>query len=524
MSQESLFEGIVRSIKKNYEIAILIIALSIFVSFLINRFSPSLYKSSTLVRILTSNNLSDKDIATEMNGVLSLKEVQEEIAQKCNLDKKYIKTGELAKFTNSDSGLFTLTIKYIDPQKLNDIGNEVVKTLANRFLLCTSDSQEFSSSVLKNKLDHLEKSITSLKKQKVTNSNKDVIKLRLVALEELYKKTLVEFEESKITKTTNTGRINIVRKNQIPPQAIGFTAIQRDCLAVFSGILLSIFLLYTPSPAKAEIVGISAEALATSLMAHVELNRTLNYEKNAKKSLPFIIEPAETILEVPPLVSQPLSLPCLVSEEEVLSLKYDERLVALNEPDSEILKPYKDLVANLQITLSESENKILIACSNKSGTGTTSVISNIAILLAQAGYSVLLIDANFRKPSIHRIFGLNNVSGLSNMLNGEKSYNVIQHSFVKNLNIISSGISPEDPEKELSSTNMVKLLDSLKSRMEIILIDTPALLEYPETALLAGHIGAVTFVNKEDEPEEDLKKSKSILDEVGAKVFGYVKI
>ena len=666
MGQESLFEGIVRSLKKNAGWAVLIMALAVTASFLINRFAPSLYKSSSLLRVMTTADMSEKDIAAEMNGVLAQKEVQEEIINKCHLDRKHIKPNDLANLSSSGSGLLTLTVKYQDPNLLNEINTTVIQILSERFLGYSAETREFSAKALQRKMEHLEKTITQLRKELITSSshetwqnnsevvdleNKvtmleekidmsskllqttprkvfyyaeeespqyksvkkqlnvarnelaelyksykekhpkviacqnnikdleyrlskastrvrkeknnpdylaisadiqndkqqlDVLKeelvtrkklaaanfssasteglnMRIAALEELHKKTIIDLEESKISQNTTSGRINVLKKDHLPPQVVGFTAIQRDCLALLSGVLIAIFLLYTPAPMKTEIVGVSPETLAQSLGPQLELGFGMRSEP-VEEPKPILAEPAEIILEVPPLVSEPLCLPCLVTEEEVLSLKYDERLVSLNEPTSEILKPYKNLVSNLQISISESQTRIVIASSSKTGTGKTTMIANVAVLLAQAGYSVLLIDANFRSPSIHRMFGLDNVKGLSNLLNGEKPYDIIQKSPVDNLSIISSGIMPKSPEEALGSTDMIKLLGNLKRRMEIILIDTPALLDYPETAVLAGQTGAVVFLHREGESEEFLKESKRILNDVRAKVFGYVKI
>ena len=667
MGQESLIEGIVRSLRKNAGWAIFIIALAVLASFLINRFAPSLYQSSSLLRVMTTADLSEKDIAAEMNGVLAQKEVQEEIAHKLNLNEKHIKNGNLANLTTSGAGLLTLTVKYEDPSMLKEIGTTVIQVLSDHFLGYNSEAQEFSAKALQTKLEHLETTISSLRRQMITSSAHDEIQsdneivdlenrvqmleekidmsskllqttpqkvfyyaeeespqyksvkkqlnvarnelaelyktymdkhpkviacqnnikdleyrlskantkvkkqknnpdyltiksdiqndtqqldvlkeelltrkklaaanfssssteglnLRIAALEELHRKTIIQLEESKISQTTNTGRINVLKKDQLPPQVVGFTAIQRDCLALISGVLIAIFLLYTPAPMKTELVGISTEALASSIAPQINMSLGMNDSEYGSQPTPMIAEPAEIILEVPALSVEPLSLPCLVTEEEVLSLKYDERLVSLNEPSSLMLKPYKDLVSNLQISMSEAQTRIVIASSAKEGTGKTTMIANVGVLLAQAGYSVLLIDANYRNPSIHRMFSVDNIKGLSNLLAGEKAYDIIQKSPVDNLSIVSSGIAPDSPETILGSPDMIKLLSNLKRRFEIILIDTPALLEYPEASVLAGQAGAVVFLHHEGESEENLKESKRILNNVGAKIFGYVKI
>lgn len=666
MGQESLFEGIARSLKKNMGWAIFIMAMAVVASFFINRFAPSLYQSSSLIRVMTTAGFSEKDIAAEMNAVLAKKEVQEKIAKKCSIDEKSMKTRDIARLTSAGADLLTLTVKHEDPAMLKDLGTAVIQVLSEHFLGYSSEAQEFSSKALISKVEHLEKSITDLRQQMVNNSlsndlksdaeiinlenriqileekidmsskllqttpekvfyyseeespqyrslkkqlsaarnelaelyktymdkhpkviscqnnikdlefrlskantkvkkqknNSDYIilqsdiqndkqqlevckselitrkklaaarlnsatpeglTLRIAALEELHRKTIIELEESKISQRVNYGRINVLKKDQLPPQVVGFTPIQRDCLALISGVLIAIFLLYTPAPMKTELVGVSAEALASSLGPQLELGMRSESD-GGRQPTPMVAEIAEIILEVPALSPKPLNLPCLVTEEEVLSLKYDERLLSLNEPDSPMLAPYKDLVSNLQISMSESQTRIVLAASAKSGTGKTAMIANVGVLLAQAGYSVLVIDSNFRAPSIHRIFGLDNVRGLSNLLSGEKTYDIIQQSPIDNLHIVSSGIAPEAPESALGSADMIKLLGNLKRRFEIILIDTPALLDYPEASVLAGQTGAVIFLHREGEPEDYLKSSKKILNNVGAKIFGYVKI
>lgn len=662
MGQESIIAGIFRSLKRNAGWAVFIMATAVSASFLVNRFSPSVYKSTSLLRVMTTANVSEKDIASEMEGVLAKKEVQEEISQKLDIDENLIKSNKLVTLSAAGSGLVSLTVKYEDPSRLKEIGSTVIQVLSDHFLSYNEEAREFTEKGLEKKLEHLEKSITDLKQQLVTASINETVEtdahivqlensvqqmeekiemlskllqttpkmvfyyqeeeapqyksltnqlktardelaelfknykekhpkviacqnniksleyrlskattkvkkqksnpeyaaleadiesdnqklnimkeelelqkkleaaafnkstteglnLRIAALEELHRKTIVELEESKISQNTNTGRINVLKKDQLPPQVVGLTAIQRDCLALFSGVLAAIFLLYTPTPARAELVGITADAIANSIAP--QLNLSANTQQ---QPTPLIAEPAEVILEVHALSEEPLQLPCFVNEEEILALKYDERLVSLNDPKSPTLKPYKDLVANLQVSISESQTRIVIASSAREGAGKTTMLANTGVLLAQAGYSVLMIDANFRSPALHRIFGLDNSKGLSNLLSGEMPYDIIQQSPVKNLSVISAGIAPASPSEALGSPDMIKLLSNLKRRMEIILIDTPALLDYPETQILAGQAGAVVFLHREGEPEDNLRESKRVLNHVGAKIFGYVKI
>ncbi|MBU1105645.1 MAG: polysaccharide biosynthesis tyrosine autokinase [Candidatus Riflebacteria bacterium] len=337
----------------------------------------------------------------------------------------------------------------------------------------------------------------------------ETLALRIKTLEELQRKTLVELEETKIAQNTSAGRINVLKKDARPPQAVGFTSLQRDCIALASGVLLAVFLLYSPAPIRAELVSVSGNILAGVV--------------GPVNQPALLAEPAEIILEVPSLLSEPLALPWL-NPEDTRETIFDERLIALNDPDSTRLKPFKSLVSNLQISISESQTRIVLVGSSRTGAGRTTLLANTAILLAQTGYSVLMIDANFRNPELHRLFDQTNERGLSEALTGTDPRTLIKETSIERLALLSAGIAPANPAEALGSQEMIELLSNLKRRVEIVLIDTPALLEYPEAGIMAGHTGAMVFLHREGEPEDDLHASRKLLNSVRAKVFGYVKI
>lgn len=337
----------------------------------------------------------------------------------------------------------------------------------------------------------------------------NTLELRISTLEELHRKTLMELEETRIAHHTTTGRISVLKKDATQPKTVGFSSLQRDGMALLSGFLMAVFLLYSPSPIKTELVGISGEMLA-GLAGHGE-------------RLMLEAEPAEIILEAPSLTVEPLALPAPAEDEDPMMI-YDERLIALNNPESNTLRPFKNLVSNLQISIAESQTRIVLVSSARSETGRTTLLANTAILLAQAGYSVLMIDADYRNPSLHRIFDLENQKGLCDALKGFKPKTLIQQTCVDNLSLLATGMIIPNPAEAFGSPEMIELVADLKRKYELILIDTPALLEYPETGILAGQMGAMVFVNPDNEPEEDLRASRKLLKTVRAKTFGYVKI
>ncbi len=654
MVQESLIEGIIRSLKKNAGWATIIVGLAVFASFILNRYIPTVYQSESLLRVMTTENTSEISLAATMQGVLSQRKVIDEIAKKSGLLETDIRKEDAIAFKDSGPGLVTLAVRHENPVLLKELGNAVIQVLSEHFLGYSSEAQEFAVKALQNKLQHLEANISELRHELVQASikattkvdeqtvslessinhleekidlngrrlqttpeevfyyieeetadyqrfndelrdqrnqlaelfknykekhprviacknrikdlekklagartrtkmkksnpeylalteeinidreklatlktrlneeretlaaeaaiaagNPETIAMRIATLEELHRKAILELEESKITRSTTAGRINVLKKDARPPTSVGFSSLQRDCLAVASGVLMAIFLLYSPAPMKAELIGVSGNILASSVQPPNHLMLTA--------------EPVEIILEAPSLTCTPLALPEPDDEEETTT-RYDERLVALNDPGSPTLNPFKNLVSNLQVCMSESQTRIILVGSARSGAGRSTMLANTAILLAQSGYSVLMIDANFRSPSLHRMFDLNNTCGLADLLQGKKMRDALQATDVPNLSLICAGIAPKTPADVLGSPEMIDLLTDLKRRVEIILIDTPALLEYPETGILAGQIGAMVFLHREGEPEEDLRASRKLLNNVRARILGYVKI
>ncbi len=322
---------------------------------------------------------------------------------------------------------------------------------------------------------------------------------RIRSLEMLYSDVTMRLEELQIKQSTAVGRIQVLRKDIDAPKPIGLSLLQRELAAMLGGTLLAVFLLYTPIPMKAEFVGAPTPVFVSAP----------GYETRSSTHL----------LQMSPLSSARLALPV---PDSVHHASYDERLIVLNEPDSRRLEPYRTLVSNLQIALADNATRIIQVCSSRSGMGRSTLTANLAILFAQANYSVVLIDANFRRPVLHRIFDTDNHTGLSTALCGQSSANIVKPTMLKNLGLITAGPIPPHPVELLGSVSMIELLDTLKRRVELVLIDTPALLEYPDAGILAEQAGGVVFLHREGEPEADIKASQDFLKNIRATVLGYV--
>lgn len=170
-----------------------------------------------------------------------------------------------------------------------------------------------------------------------------------------------------------------------------------------------------------------------------------------------------------------------------------------NSDNFQLVESYKALRTNLLFSLPAKEashcRKILFT-SAAPGDGKTTTTVNLALTLAEIETRVLLIDADMRKPTIHRYFSLDNRLGLSNLLSGmnKKSECIQSLPDQPNLSVIPSGVLPPNPSELLGSAAMEKLLAELEESYDYILIDTPPVNVVTDATAIAGKVDGVALV------------------------------
>lgn len=162
--------------------------------------------------------------------------------------------------------------------------------------------------------------------------------------------------------------------------------------------------------------------------------------------------------------------------------------------------------------------------SSQPGEGKSTTISNLAIAYAQEGKNVLLIDADLRKPSLHRMFSSLNNPGLSTVLAGNSEVlDSIQETGYERLSLLPSGPVLTNPSELIDSQTMRELLEQLKPQYDVILIDTPSVLEVSDTVLVSALCDGVIMVAAAGKVKKDhLKKAREQLDHVNARMLGIV--
>ncbi|MGA7752695.1 MAG: polysaccharide biosynthesis tyrosine autokinase [Candidatus Sulfotelmatobacter sp.] len=198
-------------------------------------------------------------------------------------------------------------------------------------------------------------------------------------------------------------------------------------------------------------------------------------------------------------------------------------LVTQVRPQSQMAESYRALRTSLLLSNLGAPPKVIIVTSALPQEGKTTTSINTAVVLAQKGVRVLLIDADLRRPSIHKTLGMGPHSGLSNVLTGStKLENAITSTKVlPNLFVLPAGTPPPNPAELLASSNMRDVLAQLREQYDHIVIDTPPSLSVTDAVVLSPRADAVVLVIRSGQTtKQALRRSRDILTQVNAKVVG----
>ena len=191
-----------------------------------------------------------------------------------------------------------------------------------------------------------------------------------------------------------------------------------------------------------------------------------------------------------------------------------------------ISEAYKTARTNLMFTLANSPKKVVVITSCNPGEGKSTSCVNMAITLAEMGASVLVIDADLRKPTIHKLLDVKSKKGLSSILGGFNNVNEIVCEGVReNLDVIISGPIPPNPAELLASNKMIKLISILTEHYDYVMIDTPPINVVTDSQLMNTIVSGIMFVVSEEKTTHpDIQKAMRSIELANGKVLGFLKV
>jgi succinoglycan biosynthesis transport protein ExoP len=211
----------------------------------------------------------------------------------------------------------------------------------------------------------------------------------------------------------------------------------------------------------------------------------------------FVIEYLDDTIKSPKDVTRTANLPTLGTLARIEGEDYPGKLIALQAPLSPAVEAYRVLRTNLQFAELDRPLKTLMITSPNASEGKSLVVANLAVVIAQSGQRVVLVDTDLRRPVMHEIFRLPNRHGLSdavlhtNPLLAER----LQATQIKNLKVLTSGPQPPNPAELLGSTRMLETIENLTNLADIVLFDSPPALIVSDATILGTRLDGVIMVN-----------------------------
>ncbi|PWU67161.1 CpsD/CapB family tyrosine-protein kinase [Gracilibacillus dipsosauri] len=199
-------------------------------------------------------------------------------------------------------------------------------------------------------------------------------------------------------------------------------------------------------------------------------------------------------------------------------------LITKINPRSPISEQYKTVRTNLQFSAVDGDLNSMLITSSAPSEGKSSVTANLAVVFAQQGKKVLLIDADMRKPTLHYTFRLDNRKGLSSVLVGGTTFEEsITKSDIQGLDLLPCGPVPPNPSELLGSKSMERLLSEASLQYDLVIFDTPPVLAVTDAQILANICDGVVMVVRSKQTEyESAQKAKALLEVGKAKLLGVV--
>ena len=196
----------------------------------------------------------------------------------------------------------------------------------------------------------------------------------------------------------------------------------------------------------------------------------------------------------------------------------------MTAPKSPIAEQFRTIRTNIQFSSVDEELQTMIVTSSGPAEGKSTTTANMAVVFAQQGKRVLLIDADLRKPTVHYTFRTENHIGLSNVLTRQASLEeAVTVTAQDKLWVLPSGPIPPNPSELLGSKGMQTLLEQAKDDYDVIILDTPPVLAVTDAQVLANLADGVVLVVSSGKTEIDAaKKAKELLESAKAKILGVV--
>lgn len=402
-----------------------------------------------------------------------------------------------------DTQLLQLSIEGTSPEVVASVAEALPRVFIEDLKSVQSERFAESKNNLQRELDTLsnEIEVTQVAIEAINNAPtaEEAVELgrlrnALTQYQNNYANLLQSYENIRLTEVQSSDNIVVVEPAQIPTQPIRPRALTNTLLAAIVGAMLALGII-------------------------------------------FLIEYLDDRIKTPQDLYSIVDLPVLGSIARIATqekkgwgkrkarLTAEETLVSSIQPRHPITEAYRGIRTNLQYSSVDTNLTSLLITSATPGEGKTTTAANLAIVLAQSGRSVILVDADMRKPRQHMLFELPQSPGLTDAIVASHTppTRYVRATNVPNLSLLTSGKVPPNPAELLGSQRMQQLIAQLHEQAEMIIFDAPPVLAVTDAQVLANQVnGVVLIIDSEQTSRATVARAVEALARTNANLLGAV--
>lgn len=239
----------------------------------------------------------------------------------------------------------------------------------------------------------------------------------------------------------------------------------------------------------------------------------------------FLIDYLDDTVKTPDHVLEDTNLTTLGAIAIIKMDQGGEGLITQQAPRDPISEAYRVIRTNLDFSAVDEKLKSLLISSASPGEGKSTTAANVAVVMAQTGKKVVLIDADLRRPMQHKIFNLSNNMGLTTSILDNQTPVVehLQETKTNNLRLLTSGPIPPNPAELLDSQRMQDVLQELQETVDLVVIDTPPVLTVADASIIGPYVnGALLVIDTGSTKREAFANAVERITRTGSHVFGVI--
>jgi capsular exopolysaccharide synthesis family protein len=311
--------------------------------------------------------------------------------------------------------------------------------------------------------------------------------------EKLYLLVEEKFNEAAITEKSEFGYVDIIDPALVPVKPVSPKVILNLILGILAGLGVGI--------------GI--------VLFRNRLDILIRTPEDLKRNGHTVLSTVSRMQEIPAAKRQ-------ATLKGWAGYRFDEHLVTFYSPLSPLAESYRRLRTNVQFAQVDSPVRSIVVTSPNPSEGKSTTVANLAIAYSQTEKRVLLVDADMRRPVLHRLLKLRKNPGLTDYLNGQSTLdNVTQTHIQGNLDVIASGTPPTNPAEMLGSKRMTEFIKEVCKAYDIVLFDSAPLLAVTDAAVLSNGVdGTIVVVSSCVTSAPSIERAIEAIGSVGGKVLG----